>query len=180
MNRLKDYVRFIHGFQVYRPSHVDSVPILLSFLSLMPSYTLQRILTVLCLLSSPLTMMNFFNSLRSSWFTHPVVIKTPVLLAWLMAVVPRVFPSHLEQTLLSLRTLMLALNVTTLARFLRSREDRSITNGWSIILHILSGSTGAISMWSLLPLSRQLSTSTSMCIRAMIIPQWSLADVVMR
>jgi hypothetical protein len=24
MNRLKDYVRFIHGFQVYRPSHVDS------------------------------------------------------------------------------------------------------------------------------------------------------------
>jgi hypothetical protein len=25
MNRLKDYVRFIHGFQVYRPSHVDSV-----------------------------------------------------------------------------------------------------------------------------------------------------------
>jgi hypothetical protein len=26
MNRLKDYVRFIHGFQVYRPSHVDSVP----------------------------------------------------------------------------------------------------------------------------------------------------------
>jgi hypothetical protein len=25
MNRLKGYVRFIHGFQVYRPSHVDSV-----------------------------------------------------------------------------------------------------------------------------------------------------------
>jgi hypothetical protein len=24
MNRLKDCVRFIHGFQVYRPSHVDS------------------------------------------------------------------------------------------------------------------------------------------------------------
>jgi hypothetical protein len=24
MNRLKDYVRFIHGFQVYRPSHIDS------------------------------------------------------------------------------------------------------------------------------------------------------------
>jgi hypothetical protein len=24
MNRLEDYVKFIHGFQVYRPSYVDS------------------------------------------------------------------------------------------------------------------------------------------------------------
>src|SRR6267142_1911064 len=52
-----------------------------------------------------------------------------------MAVVLRVFPRLLEQRLLSLKTLMLAPDVVTLARSLRFREERSITNGWSATLH---------------------------------------------
>src|SRR6266850_2341319 len=75
---------------------------------------------------------------------------------------------------------MLALGIVTLARFLRSREERSTINGWFATPHILSGSTGAISMWSPLLLSRPSSTSTNMCTRAMIIPPWSLAGVEMK
>jgi len=45
--------------------------------------------------------------------------------------------------------------------------------------HILSESIGAILMWSLLLLSRLSSTFTNMCIRAMIVPLWSLADAEM-
>src|SRR6267142_4998414 len=68
---------------------------------------------------------------------------------------------------------MLALGVVTLARFLRSREERLTINGWFATPHILSGSTGAISMWSPLLLSRPSSTSTNMCKSAKIIFSYS-------
>src|SRR6267142_4730654 len=102
------------------------MPTLLSSLSLMPSCALQRTLTVLCLLNSQSTMMNCFSLSRSLWFTPPVAIKTPVLLAWSMAAALRVFPRPLEQRPLSLKTLMLTPGVVTQARFLKSRAVKYI------------------------------------------------------
>src|SRR6266545_2698430 len=152
----------------------------LSSLSLMPSYALQRTLIVLCPLSFQLTMMNCLNLSKSLWSIHLAAVKTLMHLAWSMAHVPRAFPNLLEQRPLLLKTLMLAPGVATLARLFRFRERRSTINGWSVIPHILSGSIGAILMWSQLLQSRLSSTSTNMCTRAMIALLWSLADAGMR
>jgi hypothetical protein len=90
---------------------------------------------------------------------------------WLVVSALKDFPSPSMSTPLSLMTPMQGPGISTLARLFKRADIRLTTDGLSVIASFSSGSTGVTSMWSLLPQSKQSSTSTSMSTRAMTAPQ---------
>src|ERR1700678_2864390 len=79
-----------------------------------------------------------------------------------------------------MRTHMLISEEETLARNIMLGVMMLITDGPFLIHHTGYGSSDAILIWSVYFQSSALSTSTSMCTRAMIAQLWSLADVKMK